>query len=260
MRDWFDDIGRGSPLDPREAVRRGTRRELPKRFYQQAGVAERAGTFAVELDGKPVVTPAKRALTLPTRALAEAVAAEWQAQGERIDPGAMPLTRLAHTAIDRVAAEPEAVRAEILKYAGGDLLFYRATEPDGLVSAQAAHWDPVLEWAAVAFGARFAPVQGVRFAQQPMEAIGAVRSEIARYREPFALAALASLTNLAGSALLALALAAGRLDTDAAWAAAHVDEDWNVKRWGEDAEAAARRAARFQEFKAAAQMLAFTPR
>ena len=184
------------------------------------------------------MTPAKHPLALPSRALAEAVAAEWAAQGEHIDPATMPLTRLAHAAIDGVAGGAEAVAAEIERYAGSDLVLYRATEPEGLVAVQAKHWDPVLAWASEVLGARFTlAARASSTWRSRRRAIKAVRAEIARYKSPFQLAALASLTNISGSALLALALGRGRLSVDEAWAAAHVDEDWNVKRWGEDAEA-----------------------
>ena len=136
-----------------------------------------------------------------------------------------------------------------------DLLLYRATEPEGLVAAQAKHWDPVLAWAGEVFGARFTLAQGVKHVAQPEAAIHAIRVEIARYASLFQLAALVSLTHISGSALLALALGRGRLSPDEAWAAAHVDEDWNIQRWGEDAEAMRRRAARRLEFDAAARML-----
>ena len=253
IRDPFGDPAAGNPM---EAARRGARPALIKRFYKQAGAGERAGAFAILLDGKPAKTPAKNPLALPSRALAEAVAAEWAGQGEHIDPATMPLTRLAHAAIDGVAGGAEAVAAEIESYAGSDLLLYRATEPEGLVAAQAKHWDPVLAWAGEALGARFTLAEGVKHVAQPEAAIHAIRAEIARYKSPFQLAALASLTNISGSALLALALARGRLSVDEAWAAAHVDEDWNIQRWGEDAEAVARRAARRLEFDAAVRMLA----
>ncbi len=253
IRDLLGVIPAGNPM---EAARRGARPALIKRFYKKANTGERAGAFAILLDGKPAKTPAKHPLALPNRALAEAVAAEWAAQGEQIDPATMPLTRLAHAAIDGVAGGAQAVAAEIERYAGSDLLLYRATGPEGLVAMQAKHWDPVLAWADEALGARFTLAHGIKHVAQPEAALIAVRDEIARYTPPFKLAALASLTQISGSALLALALARGRLSIDAAWAAAHVDEDWNVKRWGEDAEAIARRAARRLEFDAAARMLA----
>jgi chaperone required for assembly of F1-ATPase len=241
--------------DPMQAARAAMRPAPGKRFYQTAGVGERAGAFALLLDGKPAKTPAKKALALPTRALAEAVAAEWAAQDERIDPARMPLTRLAHAAIDRVAANAAAAVEEVANYAGSDLLFYRASEPAELAAIQAEHWDPVLAWAEQVWGVRFVRAQGVRHAAQPEAGLAAVRAEVGRFAPPFALAALLSLTNLSGSALLALALARGRLSVDAAWAAAHVDVDWNIRRWGDDAQAARLRAARFAEFQAAARML-----
>ena len=251
IRDPFDDPVGGNPM---ESARRGARPAPIKRFYKQASAGERAGAFAILLDGKPAKTSAKNPLVLPSRALAEAVAAEWARQGEHIDPASMPLTRLAHAAIDGVAGGAT-VAAEILSYAGSDLLLYRATEPEGLVAAQAKHWDPVLAWAGEVFGARFTLAQGVKHVAQPEAAIHAIRVEIARYASLFQLAALVSLTHISGSALLALALGRGRLSPDEAWAAAHVDEDWNIQRWGEDAEAMRRRAARRLEFDAAARML-----
>ncbi len=251
IRDPFGDPPAGNPV---EAARRGARPALIKRFYKEVSVGGREGAFAILLDGKPAKTPAKHPLALPGRALAGAVAAEWAGQGEHVDPAAMPLTRLAHAAIDGVAGGAEAVD-EIERYAGSDLLLYRATEPEALVAAQAKHWDPVLAWAGEVLGARFTLTEGIKHVAQPQAAIHAIRAEIARYRSPFALAALMSLTHISGSALLALALARGRLPVDAAWAAAHVDEDWNIQRWGEDAEAKARRAARRVEFDAAVRML-----
>jgi chaperone required for assembly of F1-ATPase len=257
MRTLLEELADGD--GPVQRAQRAMRPLLPKRFYREAGVAARDGAFAVLLDGKPVKTPARRTLTLPVRALADAIAAEWTAQGETIDPATMPLTRLANVALDRVAGEAEAVRAEIANYAGTDLVCYRASEPAGLVAAQGAAWDPVLFWARDQLGARFVCGEGVRHVAQRPEALAAVRAEIGRAEAPFALAALAAATALTGSVLLALALAHGRLAPDAAWAAAHVDEDWNIARWGEDAEAAARRAARRAEFEAAAKLLALLP-
>jgi chaperone required for assembly of F1-ATPase len=254
MRSVLDELA--SADGPIQRVQRGMRPALPKRFYKEASVAAGGGGFEVLLDGKPMRTPAKRALALPSRPLAEAVAAEWAAQDETIDPRDMPLTRLANVALDRVAADPEGVADEIAKYAGTDLVCYRAGEPEGLVAAQKAAWDPVLEWARDALGARFVCAEGVRHVAQSPDTIAAVRAEIVKISSALALAALASATALSGSALIALALARGMLSADAAWAAAHVDEDWNVARWGEDAEAGMRRAARRAEFDAAAKVLA----
>ncbi|HKY86618.1 MAG TPA: ATP12 family protein [Pseudorhodoplanes sp.] len=256
MRDIFDDIYKHNPLDPEESVRRNTRVDLRKRFYETASVDESEGAFRVLLDGKPVKTPARRNLAAPSRALAESIAKEWDAQKETIDPGKMPLTRLANSIIDGVADAPEPVAKEIEKYLGSDLLFYRADGPEGLTKAQEAHWDPVVAWARDELGARFILAEGVVFAPQPEEAIKAAREAIPEH--PWALGAVHAVTTLTGSALLALALAAGRLDADAAWAAAHVDEDWNLATWGRDEVAMARRALRFVEMQAAARVLKST--
>jgi chaperone required for assembly of F1-ATPase len=257
MRSLLDELAQGE--GPMQKAQRAMRPSLPRRFYKAVSVGERAGAFEVLLDGKVAKTPARNALALPVRELAEAVAAEWAAQGEMINPGTMPLTRLANVALDRVAAEMDAVATEIAKYAGSDLLCYRAGEPAAFAAKQAAAWDPVLDWARERLRARFVCSEGVRHVAQPAEAIAAVRAEIAEARSPFALSALASATALTGSALLALALARGRLSADAAGEVAHVDEDWNIAQWGEDAEAARRRAARRAEFDAAARVLELVP-
>lgn len=248
---------RGNPM---KAAQRAMRPPVLKRFYKQATVGETDGGFALLLDGKTAKTPAKKQLALPVRALAEAIAAEWEAQGSEIDPAKMPLTRLVNLAIDRVEKEAASIREEIVRYASSDHVLYRAGEPEGLVALQTAHWDPILEWARSALGARFILAEGVNFVAQPEAALAAVRAEAGKWPVPFALAALASLTSLAGSALIALALARGRLGAVDAWNAAHVDEDWNVRQWGEDDEAASRRAQRFSEFEAAAKMLALLDR
>jgi chaperone required for assembly of F1-ATPase len=246
--------------NPMEAARRGMWPVLPKRFYKNASVEEKEGGFALLLDGKTAKTPAQKRLVLPTRALAEAIAAERSAQESEIDPLRMPLTRLANLAIDRVSEEAASIREEIVRYASSDHVLYRAGEPEGLVALQAVHWDPILEWARSALGARFILAKGVKFVAQPEAALAAVRAEVENWPPPFALAALVSLTSLAGSALIALALARGRLTAVEAWNAAHVDEDWNMRQWGEDAEAVSRRAQRFSEFEAAAKMLALLDR
>jgi chaperone required for assembly of F1-ATPase len=252
IRDLLADLA-GAP-DPMRAARQA-RKPLPKRFYKAASVATAAGGHAVLLDGKAVKTPAKKSLVLPTRALAEAVAAEWAAQEAEIDPARMPLTRLVNVAIDRVAADPAAVADEIARYAGSDLLCYRAADPPGLVVLQGQHWDPIANWAREALGARFVFTEGVTHVAQPEAALAAVRRAIDAHAPPLKLAALASLTALSGSVLIALSLAQGAITSNAAWAAAQVDEDWNIQKWGDDAEAAARRAGRRTEFDAAVRLL-----
>ena len=254
MRDIFTELFATGRPDPIEAARRAMRPPLPRRFYRQAGVEAAEGGFRVVLDGRPVRTPARRFLVAPSRALAEALAAEWDAQGETIDPATMPLTRLANSIIDGIATAPAPVAAEIEKYLGSDLLFYRADAPQGLVDRQAHRWDPVLAWAREVLGARFVLAQGIVHAAQPEGAIAAARA--AMPSDPWRLGALHAVTTLTGSALLALALLRGRLTADEAWDAAHVDEDWNMEQWGRDEVALARRAARRAEMDAAAKVLA----
>ncbi|HWM49210.1 MAG TPA: ATP12 family protein [Xanthobacteraceae bacterium] len=255
MRDIFEDIFTNQPLDPMEAARRNARPSLRKRFYAAVAVAPQDdGSFAIELDGKPVRTPARNVLAAPTRALADALADEWRAQDDVIDPARMPLTRLANTIIDAVTAAREEVAAEVAKYLGSDLVCYRADQPAGLVARQSAQWDPVLDWAREELGARFVLTTGITHVAQPQEAIAAVSGTIPQ--DAWRLGALSVVTTLTGSALLALALAAGAISQEDAWKAAHVDEDWNAEFWGYDELAVKRRAFREAEMKAAAQILA----
>lgn len=255
MREIFTDIFENQPLDPTEAARRAVQPQLRKRFYERAhaGSPGPGGAVPVLLDGRQVKTPARRTLAAPTPALAEAIAAEWGAQANVIDPARMPLTRLANAVIDAVSTAPKPVADEVANYLGADLLFYRADAPAGLVEKQARAWDPVLNWAREQFGARFVLAQGVVHVQQPREALDAVRTAIPI--EPWRLAAVSSITTLTGSGLLALALAHNALDAGAAWAAAHVDEDWQMSQWGNDALALERRAFREAEFQAADTVL-----
>ena len=260
MRDILDEIFDAPQLDPIEAARRAMRPRLRKRFYQRATVRAEAGQYAVVLDGKPVKTPARRALASPARALADLLADEWNAQTEMINPASMPLARLANAVIDAVSDACAPVAEEVVKYLSSDLLFYRADSPAGLAEQQAAHWDPVLEWAADAFGARFVLAQGVVFAKQPADALEITRAVIpcdaSDARQLWRLGALSSATALTGSALLALALMQGRLTAEEVWAAAHVDEDWQMAAWGRDEGTLSRRAARYEELRAAAAVLA----
>jgi chaperone required for assembly of F1-ATPase len=253
MRDIFEDIFKGDPLDPMEAARRNVRPTLRKRFYEQAGVTQNGDRFEVTLDGKPVRTPARRPLAAPTRELAQAIADEWQAQKDVIDPAVMPLTRLANSIIDGVADQLGPVAEEIAKYLGSDLLFYRADGPEKLTERQAQAWDPIVEWAAQKLGARFILVEGVVFAAQPEEAVAAAAKAIPT--DIWRLGAVHSVTTLTGSALLALALAQGAISQDQAWTAAHVDEDWQMEQWGRDSLAMERRAHREAEMAAAAKIL-----
>jgi chaperone required for assembly of F1-ATPase len=230
------------------------RPELPKRFYTTVEVAERDGGWALLLDGKGVRTPARNPLTVKHRAVADAMAAEWAAQGERVDPATMPVTRIANVAIDRVAGEMAAVRGEIARYAGSDLICYRAEGPDSLIAAQEKAWGPLIAWARTALGARLVLAGGIVHAAQDPATLAAVEAALAPH-DALALAALATITTLTGSAIIALAAAAGDLAPEAAWQAAHVDEDWQAERWGRDEEAARARASRWRDMAAAALVI-----
>lgn len=229
--------------------------ELPRRFYKQAEARPHEAGFAIALDGRTARTPAGKPLALSSRRVAEAIAAEWQAQGERIDPATMPLTRLANAAIDRVAAEMGGVRAEIVRYAGSDLLCYRASGPRSLVAAQEQAWNPLIAWVRERLGARFVLAEGVIHTPQPETAVGAVDRALADL-DALSLAAVHAITTLTGSAIIALAVAHGAVSPADAWAAAHVDEDWQMAQWGRDEIALARRAARHAEMAAAALVVA----
>jgi chaperone required for assembly of F1-ATPase len=229
---------------------------LQKRFYKRAEMSEEEGVFTLRLDGKPARTPARNRLAVGDPRLADAIAAEWNAQGEYIEAAAMPVTRLANTALDGVASRLQEVRDDISAYAGTDLLYYRAGEPAGLVTREREAWDPILGWAGQRFDGRFVLAEGVMHVAQPEATLSAIAAELAAHDDPFRLAGLHLATTLSGSALIALALADGEIDAETAWAAAHVDEDWNISQWGADAEAMARRARRFEDFRAAALALA----
>ncbi len=245
---------KSEPPDPMAAARRLARVELPKRFYDAATVAPRDGAFAILLDGRPAKTPAKRPLAVASATVAAAIAAEWQAQGQRIDPATMPLTRIVDAALDRVAEEMPAVRADIVAHAGSDLICYRADGPEGLVARQEAEWSPLVVWAREALGARLMLAEGIVHVRQTEAALASVEAALAPY-DPVRLAAVHTVTTLTGSAIIAFAVAMGRLSAEAAWAAAHVDEDWQTSQWGRDETALARRAARWKEMEAAALIL-----
>jgi chaperone required for assembly of F1-ATPase len=181
------------------------------------------------------------------------IAAEWNAQGEFIEPLTMPLTRFANSVVQGVVDQTDAVKDDVAKYFASDLLFYRAGHPEGLVAREAAHWDPILFWARDALGAHFILAEGVMHVRQPDAAIAAARGALPA--DPWMIAALHVITGLTGSALLALALFRGVIDPDQVWAAAHVDEDWNAEKWGVDDEVAARKAAKLVDFNAVAAAL-----
>lgn len=253
MRELFDEVAGKSPLDPQEAARRATRAPRRKRFYAAVGIVEAEGGFAVALDGKPTRTPSGKIVAAPKLEIAQAMAAEWEAQKETIDPLTMPMTRFANSVVDAVVERAGVVREDIAKYFHSDLLFYRAGHPEALVRREAQHWDPVLFWAAEALGAHFILAQGIMHVSQPEQAVKAAREALPD--DPWSVAALHVVTTLTGSALLALALHQGARDPAEVWAAAHVDEDFNAEQWGQDEEASVLRAARKVDFEAAVAIL-----
>ena len=251
-----DESAGAEPRDPRKAAQGAMRPAPAKRFFETAASEERDGVFVLTLDGRPARTPARRPVAVPTRALGDALAAEWQAQETVIDPAAMPVTRLVNSAIDGVADGMQEVAEDIVRYAGSDLVVYRAGEPERLAAEQAASWDPILAWADDALGARLTLGEGITFVAQPEAALSALRARVAQETSPFGLAALHVMTTLTGSALIALAHAEGRLTAAEAWAAAHVDERFQERVWGEDEAALQRRAAREADFRAASRVYA----
>lgn len=218
-----------------------------RRFWKTAEAVGEGQAFTVRLDGRPVLTPAKAALTLPTRPMAEAVAAEWQDAPAELDPRRMPVTRAANAAIDKVAPNLDAVRAEICRYAETDLLCYRAPEPEALADRQRAGWDPVLAWAAAELGAELSVTVGVTPIAQPRAALGALRQAVATLG-PFRLTALHDLVALTGSLILGLAASRDFRPVDEVWRLSRIDEDWQADVWGRDAEAASAAAARHRAF------------
>jgi chaperone required for assembly of F1-ATPase len=256
MPDIRDELsGALSHEDPVRRAQIQMQKPLAKRFYKQVSVTEADGGHTVLLDGRSVRTPAKRPLAVPTLKLAELLAAEWDAQADVIKPSAMPLTRMVNTAIDGVALDQRAVFDEILRFAGSDLLCYRADSPEGLVQRQNAIWNPVLDWAAQSLGARFILAEGVIHQEQPREAISAYAEGLRAFATPLGLTCLHTIMTLTGSALLALACATDRLSAEDAWTAAHVDEDWQIEQWGTDEEAFQRRENRWREMQAVAAVL-----
>ncbi|SFR31448.1 Chaperone required for the assembly of the F1-ATPase [Yoonia tamlensis] len=209
----------------------------PKRFWKTATATTCEGGFTVELDSRSVKTPAKATLIVPTMPMAEAIAAEWDAQGETLDPATMPITRGANAAIDKVRTQHAEVAEMLAEYGDSDLLCYRAAGPDMLIARQAAAWDPMLEWAAATLGARLAVGQGVMHVAQDPDALAVLRAEVCAFDE-FALAAAHDLISISGSLILGLAVVRGKVEPDTAWLVSRVDEHWQIEQWGADEEAA----------------------
>lgn len=212
-----------------------------KRFYKQVAVIDTDGGFGIALDGKPVRTPAKLPLTVPTRKLADAIAAEWEAQGEEVKPATMPLTQLASTSIDGVRGRLEAVASAAAEYGGSELVCYRAEEPAELVQRQAALWNPLLDWAAHRYDAHLLVTSGIIHKAQPENALRALRAAIDALDE-WRLTALQNCIGITGSLLVSLAVVEGHLAPEQAFDLAQLDENYQIEKWGEDWEAADRRA------------------
>jgi chaperone required for assembly of F1-ATPase len=226
-------------------------RPLPKKFYKLAAVTDELG---IVLDGRSVKTPMKAKLVLPSRALAEAIAAEWNAQGEFINPALMPLTKLANTAIDRAGGERKFVAGQVVEFSGSDMVCYRADAPSSLVELQSTAWNPVVEWASSTMQTKFKMVAGVIHSAQSLETVAAVEHHVAKL-SAFELTAAHNLTTLTGSALLGLMLTARAIAPEAGWLAAHVEEDFQIATWGSDDEAQARRAFRRIDYDGSLQFL-----
>jgi len=259
MRDLLFEADGSSKKSPEAAAQEHMRPVLPKRFYKDVTIdvdkevaeQDEHQIVRVLLDGRKLKTPAKQELALPNEAAGELVAAEWQAQETEINPAKMPITRLANTAIDGIAADPQAVLEDIVRFASNDLLCYRATHPENLVALQRESWDPILDWITENCGARFEVTEGISSITQPREAVSLFSAKLSAHASPLKLACLHTMTSLSGSGMIAFAIAEGFLDADTAWKAAHIDEDFNISQWGEDYEAGKRRENRFEELNAA---------
>ncbi len=225
-----------------------------KRFYKEAQARPGQEGHQILLDERPVKTPARKPLAVPSERLGQAIAAEWQAQGEEVDARSMPLTGLANAAIDRVAPDKESFAGGLASYAESDLLCYRAEAPAGLVARQSELWDPLLAWARRRFDVNFEIVSGIMHRRQPRHTLDQLAQAVAA-RDAFELAALSPLVTIGGSVIIALALHEGAVDLETAWAAATLDEQWQLEQWGSDAEAEKALDARRRDFEAAYRFL-----
>ncbi len=226
-----------------------------KRVYAAVTTRPADGGWGVALDGRPMRTPGKNALILPSEALAAAIAAEWDAQREEIRPATMPLTRLAATAIDRTTAQRDLIVAETANYAETDLVCYRADHPPALAARQHAVWQPLIDWAAGRYDAAVAVTSGIVPARQPPATLAAF-AKVVTAQDEFRLTALHTLTATCGSLVIALALFEGRLDAEGAFAASQLDETFQIESWGEDSDARSRRQALAADIEAAARFIA----
>ena len=226
-----------------------------KRFWKAAEVAEVDGGYGVTLDGRPVRTPGKALLTVPTRVLADEVAAEWNAQGEKIDPLSMPFTRSANSALEKVTPQHAEVADMLAAYGETDLICYRAEGPEALIQRQAEHWDPLLDWAETALGARLKVASGVMPVTQDPAALDRLAAQVHAF-DPFRLTGFHDLVALSGSLVIGFAVTGGFRSPEEAWRLSRVDEDWQIEEWGADEEAAEAAAARRAGFLHAARFFA----
>jgi chaperone required for assembly of F1-ATPase len=225
-----------------------------KRFFDVAAPTSGADGFGVALDGRPVRTPAGRALTVPSEALALSMAAEWAAQGDKVDFATMPMNGLANAAIDRIAMDRDGFARGLASYAQGDCLAYRAAEPPSLAARQNDVWDPILDWARLRYDIVIRTTTGIVHCPQPDETVARLAAEVAAL-DPFRLAGLSPLVTVSGSLIVALAVADGALDAESGFRAGQLDELWQVEQWGEDDLALRTRAAHQADFKAGARFL-----
>jgi len=225
-----------------------------KRFWKDVAVVPTEGGWSVELDGRPIRTPARELLVVPTEGLAKAIASEWSAVEETVDPRAMPLTGLANAAIDRVAPDKAAFAASLAKYAEADLACYRADTPRKLVELQAEHWDALLSWARRRFDVDFVTTAGITHVQQPQATVNHLSHAVAAL-DHFRLAALSPLITTGGSLIAALGVLEGGFTPDQAWEAVSVDDRWQLEQWGSDAEAESALENRRADFMAAVRFL-----
>ena len=225
-----------------------------KRFYKTVSVAPGEGGFGVLLDGKPVKTPARNQLSLPTQKLANAIAAEWRAQGEEVIATSMPLLRLANSVIDGVAANRESVIDAILRFGENDLLCYRAHQPPELAARQRADWDPLLDWAQQKFGTQMTVAEGLTHVDQPAQALAALRRALDGF-DAFTLGGLHVIASITGSMVLALAVAEGEVSAHQAFTLSRIDEAYQAEKWGEDAGAVKRATALAGEMDKAVELI-----
>lgn len=226
-----------------------------KRFYKMAGHAPCEGGHSIKLDERPVRTPGRALLAVPGQALAAAIAAEWNAQDEEINPASMPMAGLANAAIDQIAPDPVRFAHDIAAYGESDLLCYRADAPEALVARQAEQWQPLLDWAAERYGVRFAVTQGIVHVAQPQETLARLTAAVEAL-DPFTLAALFKLVTISGSLVIGLAAVEQTFPLARLWQAAELDELWQAEQWGDDDEALGRRVARHADFTTAAHFAA----